>query len=76
MSVGKPLGKDNDYNIIWFTEVCLANIERLEQYIEEAEAEGDNELAELFRRAVGESHKGAQQGKRLLKRRLNGTRRS
>ena len=59
--------KDKDYNIIWFTEQCLSNVLRLEQYAQDAERDGDNELAEFFRRAQGESRKGADQGKELLK---------
>jgi hypothetical protein len=62
--------KDKDYNIIWFTEVCLQNVLRLETYIQDAEREGDTELAEFFRRAQGESRKGAEQGKELLATRL------
>jgi hypothetical protein len=64
--------KDKDYNIIWFTEACLNNALRLETYIQDAEREGDRELAEFFRRAQGESRKGAEQGKQLLARRLSG----
>ena len=63
--------KDKDYNIIWFTEQCLSNVLRLETYAEDAEREGDTELAEFFRRAQGESRKGAEQGKELLKSRLS-----
>ena len=62
--------KDKDYDIIWFTEVCLSNVLRLETYIQDAEREGDNELAEFFRRAQNESRKGAEQGKQLLASRL------
>jgi hypothetical protein len=64
--------KDKVYNIIWFTEVCLSNVLRLETYIKDAERDGDSELAEFFRRAQGESRKGAQQGKELLASRLSG----
>jgi hypothetical protein len=64
--------KDKDYNIIWFTEACLSNALRLDQYIQDAEREGDNELAEFFRRAQAESRKGAEQGKAMLKKRLAG----
>jgi hypothetical protein len=64
--------KDKDYNIIWFTEACLSNVLRLETYIGDAEREGDSELAEFFRRAQGESRKGAEQGKDLLRQRLAG----
>ncbi len=62
--------KDKDYNIIWFTEQCLSNALRLEGYIQDAERDGDNDLAEFFRRAQGESRKGAEQGKALLASRL------
>ena len=64
--------KDKAYNIIWFTEQCLSNVLRLETYVQDAEREGDNELAEFFRRAPGVSRKGAEQGKALLKSRLAG----
>jgi hypothetical protein len=63
--------KDKDYNIIWFVEQCLNNVLRLENYAADAEREGDNELAEFFRRAQGESRKGAEQGKKLLSQRLS-----
>jgi hypothetical protein len=62
--------KDKDYNIIWFVEACLNNALRLETYISDAERDGDNELADFFRRAQTESRKGAEQGKELLSRRL------
>jgi hypothetical protein len=62
--------KDKDYNIIWFTESCLSNVLRLETYVQDAEREGDSELAEFFRRAQGASRKGAEQGKQLLRARL------
>ncbi len=64
--------KDKDYNIIWFTEQCLSNALRLEGYVQDAERDGDSELAEFFRRAQGESRKGAQQGKEHLRKRLAG----
>jgi hypothetical protein len=64
--------KDKDYNILWFTQACLDNALRLETYVQDAERDGDTELAEFFRRAQGESRKGAEQGKRLLASRLNG----
>ena len=61
--------KDKDYNLIWFTEQSLSNVLRLEQYIEDAERDGDNDLAEFFRRAQAASRKGGEQGKELLKKR-------
>ena len=62
--------KDKNYNIIWFTEACLSNALRLETYIADAEREGDSELADFFRRAQGESRKGAEQAKSMLAARL------
>jgi hypothetical protein len=64
--------KDKDYNLIWFTEACLSNALRLENYIQDAERDGDRELAEFFQRAQAESRKGADQGKDLLRARLAG----
>ena len=64
--------KDKDYNVIWFTEQCLSNALRLEQYIQDAERDGDQEAADLFRRAQAASQKGADEGKKLLASRLSG----
>lgn len=62
--------KDKLYNLIWFTEQSLSNALRLETYIEDAERDGDDEVAELFRKAQAESRKGGEQGKSLLQARL------
>ena len=62
--------KDKLYNIIWFTEASLSNALRLETYIQDAERDGDSELAEFFRKAQAESRKGGEQGKQLLRARL------
>jgi hypothetical protein len=62
--------KDKSYNLIWFTEACLSNALRLEGYIQDAERDGDDEVAELFRKAQSDSRKGAEQGKNLLASRL------
>lgn len=66
-----PGTTDKDYNIVWFTEVCLSNALRLETYISDAERAGDSELAEFFRKAQADSRKGGVQGKALLKSRLD-----
>jgi hypothetical protein len=65
--------KDKDYNIIWFTEQCLSNTLRLEEYIQDAERDGDSDLADFFRRAQGASRKGGEEGKKLLAGRLSGS---
>lgn len=62
--------KDKDYNIIWFTEACLDNALRLATYIEDAQRDGDDELATFFKKAQADSRKGAEQGKQLLRARL------
>lgn len=62
--------KDKNYNLIWFTEACLSNALRLETYIEDATRDGDDELAEFFRKAQADSQKGAEHGKKLLQDRL------
>ena len=64
--------KDKDYNLIWFTEQCLSNALRLETYIQDAERDGDSELADFFRKAQHESRKGGEQGKEQLRKRLAG----
>jgi hypothetical protein len=61
---------DEDYNLVWFLQQCLSNTLRLEIYARDAERADDDELAEFFRRAQGESKKGAEQSKRLLRDRL------
>jgi hypothetical protein len=62
--------KDKDYNIIWFVEQCLSNVLRLETYVQDAERDGDSDLADFFRRAQGASRKGAEEGKEILRSRL------
>lgn len=61
---------DKDYNLIWFTEACLKNTLRLQTYIQDAQRDGDNELAEFFAKAQADSRKGAELGKQMLRGRL------
>jgi len=67
---GQTGTKDKNYNLIWFTEQCLSNALRLESYIQDADRDGDNDVAEFFRKAQADSRKGAEQAKSLLKSRL------
>jgi hypothetical protein len=62
--------KDKDYNLIWFVEQCLSNVLRLETYVQDAERDGDSDLADFFRRAQEASRKGGEQGKQQLRKRL------
>jgi len=64
--------KDKNYNIIWFTEQCLSNALRLDEYVKDAERDGDNELADFFRKAQADSKKGGEEGKKMLASRLSG----
>ena len=63
--------KDKDYNLIWFVEQCLSNVLRLESYIQDAERDGDSDLADFFRKAQDASRKGGEQGKQKLSERLS-----
>ncbi|WP_209448799.1 hypothetical protein [Rhodococcus qingshengii] len=56
--------RDKDYNLIWFVEASLSNALRMQTYIDDAERDGDGEVADLFRKAQSESRKGAEIGKK------------
>jgi len=62
--------KDRHYDLLWYAQACLDNALRLETYIADAARDGDEELADLFRRAQADSQKGAEQAKQLLRDRL------
>jgi rubrerythrin len=64
--------KDKNYNLIWYVEQCLNNVLKMEEYAGDAERDGDNDLAEFFRKAQQASQRGADQGQKLLKERLDG----
>jgi hypothetical protein len=62
--------RDMTYDLIWFTEKCLENALRLDTYIQDAERDGDKEVAELFRKGQADSRKGAEMAKQLLAKRI------
>ena len=62
--------KDKNYDLITVTHLCLEHVWRLDQYAQDAERDGDKELATLFRRMQEHSRKGAEESKRLLAERL------
>jgi hypothetical protein len=62
--------KDKNYDLITVTHLCLEHVWRLDQYAQDAQREGDEELATLFRRMQEHSRKGAEECKRLLSQRL------
>ena len=63
--------KDKNYDLITVTQLCLEHVWRLEQYAQDAEREGDQDLAQLFRRMQDHSRRGADECKRLLQQRLD-----
>jgi hypothetical protein len=62
--------KDKNYDLITVTQLCLEHVWRLEQYAQDADREGDQELAQLFRRMQEHSRRGAEECKSLLGERL------
>ena len=62
--------KDKNYDLITVTHLCLEHVWRLEQYAADAEKDGDQEVADLFRRMQDHSRKGGEECKRLLRQRL------
>jgi hypothetical protein len=72
MASGQPESgtKDKNYDLITVTHLCLEHVFRLEQYAKDAEQDGDNEVAGLFRRMQEHSRRGGDECKRLLRERL------
>lgn len=62
--------KDKNYNLVSILEASLKNAWTLEDYIRDADADGDAELADWFRRIQHNSLKAGEQGKRMLGDRL------
>jgi hypothetical protein len=62
--------KDKNYDLIAVTQLCLEHVWRLEQYAQDADREGDDELATRFRRMQEHSRRGGEESKRLLAQRL------
>ncbi|WP_460516288.1 hypothetical protein [Flindersiella endophytica] len=65
--------KDKNYNLVTILHLSLENAWRMEEYIQDAEREGDEELATWFRRIQENNQKAGDQGKDLLAARLNKT---
>ena len=62
--------KDKDYNLIWAIEASLSNVWTLETYIQDAREQGDDELADWFRRSQENNRTAGEQGKEMLLQRL------
>ena len=72
MAAGAPESgtKDKNYDLITVAHLCLEHVWRLDQYAKDAEQEGDEELATLFRRMQEHSRRGGEECKRMLRQRL------
>lgn len=62
--------KDKNYNLFSAVQDSLRNVWRMETYIEDAEREKDSELAEWFRKIQHNNRKAGDQGKEMLRKRL------
>lgn len=63
--------RDKHYDLVAVTHLCMEHVWRLDQYAEDAESDGDDELASLFRRMQEHSLRGADECKRMLADRLD-----
>lgn len=61
---------DKNYDLIAVLQQSLQNAWTLDQYAEDAEAHGDEELARWFRRVQEKNLKAGEQGKQILSQRL------
>ena len=62
--------KDKNYNLISVLYHSSDNVESLKTYVQDAEAEGDQELVEFFNGILENNLKAAQQAKGMLVSRL------
>jgi hypothetical protein len=62
--------KDKTYNLITVLQASLNNIWMMENYIQDAENDQDEELARWFRKIQESNMKAGEQGKQLLQERL------
>jgi hypothetical protein len=58
--------KDKNYNLIAVLYQSSDNVESLKSYIQDAQAEGDQELAEFFNAVLENNLRAAQRAKEML----------
>lgn len=63
---------DKNYNLIKAVHDSLQNVYQTETYIGDAEDQGDQELADWFRRIQDNNRKAGKQGQQMLLARLQG----
>lgn len=62
--------KDKNYNLISVLEASLHMVFQVDEYIRDAENNGDTELAEWFRQIQDNNRTAGEQGKQMLAQRL------
>jgi hypothetical protein len=62
--------RDKSYDLINVVHASLHNVWMLEGYIDDAEKDGDSELATWFRKVQDSNQKAGEQGKQMLLARL------
>ena len=62
--------RDKNYNLVKVLHLSLENAWRMETYVQDAEGEGDTELANWFRKIQKNSQVAGDQGKQMLAKRL------
>jgi hypothetical protein len=62
--------KDKNYDLIAILQRCLNASWRLETYKQDAQGEGDKELADWFEKLQAKNREAGEEGKRLLADRL------
>lgn len=63
--------KDKNYNLIAVLRESLQNVFQMETYAQDAEQQGDQELATWFRKIQENNRKAGDQGKEMLAKRLD-----
>jgi len=71
MSAPTTAVKDKNYNLISVLQASLHYVWQIETYAQDAERDGDTELAEWFRKIQHNNQKAADQGKEMLLRRMH-----
>lgn len=61
---------DKNYNLIAVLHESLQNVYQMQTYAQDAEQDGDQELATWFRKIQENNRKAGDQGKELLRNRL------
>ena len=63
--------KDKNYNLVSSVENALKTQWQMEEYRQDAEREGDQELVDYFQQVIEGTNRGAERGKQLLAQRLH-----